>query len=86
MDSKVISICMPAAMLRKVDEAAAAEYQTRSNFIRMCIVHKFGAHSQHDTYAFPSKAPDFHTDKQLSKMYDFPEQYDDLFDVNGEAS
>lgn len=76
MDSKVITVSMPAAMLRIVDEAAAASYQTRSNFIRMAIVEKFGARSQYDLCL--GRIPDLYSDKQLSKMYDFPEQYDQL--------
>lgn len=74
MDSKVISISVPLAMLRKIDEGAAASYQTRSNFIRMCVVEKFNARSQHDPYVFPYSKPDMHTDKQTSNMYDFPDE------------
>lgn len=79
MDSKRITISMPAAMLRRVDEAAAISYQTRSNFIRMAIVEKFGAKSQLEFNA--QRAPDMRSDKQLSNMYDFPEEYDDYVSV-----
>jgi metal-responsive CopG/Arc/MetJ family transcriptional regulator len=48
MDSKIISISVPVAMLSQIDEAAAVSYQTRSNFIRMAIVEKFGAKSQYE--------------------------------------
>lgn len=75
MDSKRITISVPAAMLRRIDEAAAISYQTRSNFIRLAIVEKFGAKSQIELSA--RKAPDMRSDKQLSNMYDFPEEYDD---------
>lgn len=74
MDSKVITISIPSAMLRIVDEAAAASYQTRSNFIRMAVVEKFGAQSQYELCL--GRIPEMHTDKQIGKMYDFPEQYD----------
>ena len=75
MDSKRITISVPAAMLRKIDEAAAISYQTRSNFTRIAIVEKFGAKSQMEFSA--RTAPDMRSDKQLANMYDFPEEYED---------
>jgi hypothetical protein len=60
-------------MLRRVDEAAAISYQTRSNFIRMAIVEKFGAKGQFDLSV--EQAPDMHTDRQIAQMYDFDEEY-----------
>jgi hypothetical protein len=75
MDSKVISISVPVNMLRRIDEAAAATYQTRSNFIRMAIVQRFGAKSQ---FEFSARfGPDMRTDKQLANMYDYPDEYDE---------
>ena len=85
MDSKVITISLPAEMLSKIDEAAAAEYQTRSNFIRMAIVQKFGAMSQFELSA--RKAVDMRTDKQVANMYDFDEEYDQhITDIEAEKS
>ena len=81
MDSKKITISMPAAMLRRVDEAAAVSYQTRSNFIRMAIVEKFGAKSQLEFSA--RTAPDMRSDKQTANLYDFPEQYSDYMSGKG---
>jgi metal-responsive CopG/Arc/MetJ family transcriptional regulator len=81
MDSKRITISVPAAMLRRIDEAAAISYQTRSNFIRLAIVEKFGAKSQLELRT--ERAPHMRSDKQLSNMYDFPEEYDDYLTGNG---
>jgi metal-responsive CopG/Arc/MetJ family transcriptional regulator len=75
MDSKVISISLPPAMLRKVDEAAAVSYQTRSNFIRMAIVEKFGAKNQLEFAA--RNGPEMHTARQVLKMYDFEDEYEE---------
>lgn len=76
MDSKVISISVPINMLKRIDEAAAIAYQTRSNFIRMAIVDKFGAKSQyhlsHDLYT----EPDMRTDKQNLGVYDYQDEYE----------
>ncbi len=38
MDAKVISISMPADLIKKIDEAALDNYESRSDFIRMSIV------------------------------------------------
>jgi hypothetical protein len=65
-------------MLSRVDEVAAASYQTRSNFIRTAIVEKFGSKTQVEFAA--NNAPDMHSDKQTANMYDFPEQYDDYLE------
>jgi metal-responsive CopG/Arc/MetJ family transcriptional regulator len=84
MDSKVVSISLPLTMLQKVDEAAAISYQTRSNFIRMAIVEKFGAKNQLEFAA--RTAPDMHTDKQALKMYDFEEEYEDYMKLWNEEN
>ncbi len=75
MDSRRVTISMPVNMLRRIDEAAAISYQTRSNFIRMAIVEKFGAKSQYDLVV--DYEPDMRTDKQTAKMYDFQEEYEE---------
>lgn len=75
MSTKVITISMPEEMLRKVDEAAALSYQSRSNFIRMAIVKQFGARDQSDLSRVSE--PMLHTDKQLLALYDFDEEYED---------
>lgn len=58
-----------------MDEAAAASYQTRSNFIRMALVEHFGAESQYELTA--RSAPHMQNDKKLFNMYDFKQQYED---------
>ncbi len=68
MDSKIISISVPLNMLRKIDQAAAEAYQTRSNFIRMAIVEKFGARSQYNLSI--DNTPDLHSNKQIAAMYE----------------
>jgi hypothetical protein len=77
MRSTVVSIAIPEVMLRKIDEAARADFQTRSNFIRMCVVKHFGAKSQweleHDTP--PPRRP---TGKELWEESEFKQEYDEM--------
>ena len=77
LESKVISISVPVMMLKRIDEAAARSYQSRSNFIRMAIVEKFGANSQYELSRPIWAEPDMRTDKQNLKLYDYEEELEE---------
>ncbi len=41
MDTKVVSISLPVGLVKKIDEAAKDNFETRSSFIRMSLVMRF---------------------------------------------
>lgn len=75
MGSKVITFSLPQAMLRKIDEIASIDYQTRSSFIRWAIVKYIEKIEEEELEK--RKQFGMHSDRQLVNIYDFEEEYEE---------
>jgi hypothetical protein len=80
MRSVLVTITIPEPMLRKIDQSARAELQSRSNFIRMCVVEHYGLKSQ---WELERDAPDPRKPRgrELWDAYDFQEEYEEAMRI-----